>query len=162
MKKHRHTINVLLILFLNLLTCGLFIDLWWFTTDTVMQVQHYVCIILTLGTLITLFINQNLFNLMVGVTLVTGNFGGLSCFHEITTSFVGFHIGPLPIPLYYGQPLYSVLLLIYLIFNKEFYIGVVTKEYWNGFLHRTKDLEQVFTIVNADTHKVENEKSDKA
>ena len=99
---------------------------------------------------------------MVGVTLVTGNFGGLSCFHEITTSFVGFHIGPLPIPLYYGQPLYSVLLLIYLIFNKEFYIGVVTKEYWNGFLHRTKDLEQVFTIVNADTHKVENEKSDKA
>jgi hypothetical protein len=160
MKKHRHTINVLLILYLNLLTCGLFVDLWWFTTDTVMLVQHYLCVLLTVGTLITLFINQNLFNLMLGVTLVTGNFGGLSCFREITTSFVGFHIGALPIPLYYGQPLFSILLLVYIIFNKEFYIGVATKEYWQGFLHRTKDLEQVFTIITVDTQKTESKESE--
>jgi hypothetical protein len=97
---------------------------------------------------------------MLGVTLVTGNFGGLSCFREITTSFVGFHIGALPIPLYYGQPLFSILLLVYIIFNKEFYIGVATKEYWQGFLHRTKDLEQVFTIITVDTQKTESKESE--
>jgi hypothetical protein len=160
MKKHRHTINVLLVIFLHILTGGLFIDFWWFSTDANMQVQHYLCVLLPLATLIMLFINHNLFNLMLGITLVIGNFGGLSCFHEISTSYVGFHIGPLPIPLYYGQPLYSVLLLIYMLFNKEFYIGLVTKAYWQGFIHRTKDLEQFTANVNADSQPTENEKKE--
>ncbi|MES2513784.1 MAG: hypothetical protein V4580_06540 [Bacteroidota bacterium] len=160
MQKNRHTINVLIVIFLHILTGGLFIDLWWFSTNAVMQVQHYLCVLLPLATLVMLFINHNLFNLMLGITLVIGNFGGLSCFHEISTSYVGFHIGPLPIPLYYGQPLYSVLLLIYMLFNKEFYIGLVTKEYWQGFLHRTKDLEQVITIVKAKATEAEHKKNE--
>lgn len=157
MKKHRHTINVLLTVLLNFMMAGLFIDMWWFTTDNMLQIQHFVCILLTFGALVTLFINQNLFTLILGVTLVVGNFGGLSCFHSISTVFFGFHIGSIPIPLYYGQPEYSFLLFIYLVFNKDFYTGIATKEYWRNFFTRTQDLEAVLTVINIDNKQNDNE-----
>jgi hypothetical protein len=134
--------------------------MWWFSVDRVFKIQHYIGILFTLGTFYTLFNNKNIFTLALGLTLAIGNFGGLSPLIDIWTWYSTFNIGSLHIPVYYGQPVYSVMFFVYLVFNKEFYIGVVTKEYWQGFLTRKKDLELVFTTITVDTQKIENIEND--
>lgn len=129
-------------------------ELFW--TSGLLKIQHYIAILFIFGTFITLFINHNIFTLALGLTLLIGNFGGLSILQEITTTYLCFNIGSLPIPLYYGQFEFSILLLIYIVFDKEFYIGIATKEYWTNFLTRTKDLEMVFTVIKVDNNEVEN------
>ncbi len=108
---------------------------------------------------ITLFKNKNVFTLLVGLTLVIGNFTGLTAFETLSKYDFFLNIGSFPIPLYWGQPFYSILLLIYLIFNKGFYIGIATKEYWADFLTRTMDLEVAYAIINADTKNNEDKNS---
>jgi hypothetical protein len=95
-------------------------------------------------------LNRNLLTLVLGLNLLVGNFAGLSSLHSITTQGAFFNIGSLSIPLYWGQPFYSVLLIIYLIFNISFYIGIATKEYWDNFLTRNNDLEIVLVQVPPD------------
>jgi hypothetical protein len=97
---------------------------------------------------ICLYYNKNVFTLLLGIVLITGNFTGLTAFGTVTHNSLFFNIGSLPIPLYWGSPIYSLLLIIYLVCNKGFFIGIATKEYWTDFLTRTKDLEPVFTTVN--------------
>lgn len=97
---------------------------------------------------ICLFYNKNLFTLISGIVLITGNFTGLTAFGTVTHNSLFFNIGSLHIPLYWGSPMYSFLLIIYLLCNKGFFIGIATKEYWTDFLTRTNDLEPIFTIVN--------------
>lgn len=99
---------------------------------------------------VSYFKNKNVFTLLLGLVLLAGNFAGLSAFEIITTYDFFIYLGSLPIPLYWGAPFYSLLLFIYLAANKGFYIGIVTKAYWTGFLTRTEDLEAVYTTVNAE------------
>ncbi len=96
-----------------------------------------------------LYSNKNVFTLVLGIVLLIGNFTGLTAFGTITHSSFFINIGALPIPLYWGVPFYSFLLLIYFICNRGFFIGIATKDYWTGFLTRTQDLEAVFITVNA-------------
>jgi len=136
----------------------LFLDIFW--TSGILKIQHYIAILFIFGTFVTLFLNRNIFTLSLGLTLIIGNFGGLSILPEITTTYLIFNIGSLPLPLYYGQFEFSILLLIYIVFDKEFYIGIATKEYWKNFLTRTKDLEMEFTVVNGDDNIVQNKSKD--
>lgn len=157
MKKYRHIINVLLLTVLIILAFYLlFIDVWW--TGGFLEIRHYISLLFTLGTIVVLFKNINLFTLLLGLMLLIGNFGLLSSIIEIRTCYTTFNIGSLHIPIYYGQPTYSVMLVVYLIFNKGFFIGIATKEYWQGFLTRTDDLEMVLTTVTEDSQKEEQNK----
>jgi hypothetical protein len=108
-----------------------------------------------------LFKNKNVFTLLLGLTLLIGNFCGLSAFHSVTTSTFSFRMGSLKIPLYWGQQFYSMLLVLYLIFNKEFFTGILTKEYWTDFTTRTSDLEPVVEIIKAETHTTKTDKPDR-
>lgn len=158
MKKYRHIINILILTVLIILAFYLlFIDVFW--TGSFLELRHYISFLFTIVTIVALFKNINFFTLLVGVTLLIGNFGGLSSLLDIRTWYSTFNIGSLHIPVYYGQPFYSLLLLIYLIFNKGFFIGIVTKEYWQNFSTRTDDLELVFTTIKADNQVEENKNS---
>ena len=120
------------------------------TTENAFEVRHYLGIAFTTITLATLFYNKNVFSLALFATLVIGNFCGLSSIHTITTQGFYFNISTIHIPIYWGQPVYSLLLAIYLVFNSGLFTGIVTKEYWKDFLTRTNDLEPILTIVNVD------------
>ena len=148
MTRYRHYINIaiyiaqviptILLLFV-ILTLGLEIP----------NIEYIINIIFIMALFIYLFKNKNVFTLLIGITLVIGNFSGLSAFGPTTLNSLHFNIGSVHIPLYCGVPIYSLLLLIYLICNRGFFIGVLTKEYWTDFLTRTHDLEAIYTVVNA-------------
>jgi hypothetical protein len=112
-----------------------------------------------IGLTIALFKNKNVFTLLLGLTLLVGNFTGITVFETLTKYDFFLNIGSLPIPLYWGAPFYSVLLLIYIIFNKGFYTGIATKEYWTDFLTRAIDLDAVYTVINVDTKNNEDKNS---
>jgi hypothetical protein len=114
--------------------------------------------IFLIGLTTALFKNKNVFTLILGLTLLVGNFTGITAFETLTKYDFFLNIGSLPIPLYWGAPFYSVLLLIYIIFNKGFYTGIATKKYWSDFLTRTKDLEVVYTVINGDAKNNEDKK----
>ena len=158
MKKYRHIINIGLILILATLSVQLLITI--LTTSAAMNIQHYNSLVLTTATLILLFLNKNIFTLLLGVTLIIGNCAGLSAFHKITTFSTGPNVGSLHIPIYWGQPAYSIMLFVYLIFNKEFFIGILSKKYWIGFTKRTTDFEREVVVIKLGQQPKEDTEND--
>ena len=149
MTKYRHLINIGLFIAQVVPTIYLIYSIIVYSgTPGIRNVLGFIFLI---GLTIALFKNKNVFTLILGLTLLVGNFTGITVFETLTKYDFFLNIGSLPIPLYWGAPFYSILLLIYIIFNKGFYTGIATKEYWSDFLTRTKDLEVVYTVINADT-----------
>jgi hypothetical protein len=149
MTKYRHLINIGLFIAQIVPTIYLIYSIIVYSgTPGIRNVLGFIFLI---GLTIALFKNKNVFTLILGLTLFVGNFTGITVFETLTKYDFFLNIGSLPIPLYWGAPFYSVLLLIYIIFNKGFYTGIATKEYWGDFLTRTKDLEVVYTVINTDT-----------
>jgi hypothetical protein len=66
----------------------------------------------------------------LGLTLLIGLFGLLSYSHSmsITTHWIG--LGDIGIPVFYGQPIFLLWLLIHIIVSGRHYVGIVTKKYW--------------------------------
>ena len=152
MIRYRHYINIVLyfaqviptlLLLFVMITLGL-------NSSEIQNIINCIAMII-LG--VCLYYNKNLFTLLLGITLLAGNFTGLTAFGTVTHNSLFLNIGSLHVPLYWGSPIYSLLLIIYLINNKGFFIGIATKEYWTDFLTRTKDLEPVFTTVNSNNSK---------
>ncbi len=154
LKKYRRFTNIGLIATLTIMTVVLFVTV--LTTDALLTLRHYIGIGFTVVTLATLFTSRNTFTLLLGLTLIIGNFCGLSSLHTITTSSFKFN----KIPLYWGQPEYTLMLIIYLLFNRGFFIGISTKEYWQEFTTRANDLEQIIKPdLNADVQIINPELS---
>jgi hypothetical protein len=114
------------------------------TTDDALEIRHYIGIVATCVSAISFLFNKNLFKYCLGLTLVIGNFCGLSTFPTILTSALWFHPGSIQVPLYWGQPQYSAMLFIYLIVNREFYTGRFAKENLKNLLVEPDD-EKVVT-----------------
>lgn len=149
MTKYRHLINIGL--FLAQVLPTIYLIYYIINNSGTPGIRNILGFVFLIGLTITLFKNKNVFTLLLGVTLLVGNFTGITVFETLTKYDFFLNIGSLPIPLYWGAPFYSLLLLIYFVFNKGFYTGIATKEYWTDFLTRTKDLEVVYTVINADT-----------
>jgi hypothetical protein len=72
------------------------------------------------------------------ITLLIGQFCGLSCWPSITVRTFSFN----DIPFYKGQGFYFLLILIHLLFSLAFYNGILSSRYWKeNFLFRTEDLD---------------------
>jgi hypothetical protein len=146
MKKFRFIVNVLIIGLL--ITESIYSSYRIFSNSYGLTVQHYLGFSLTFLTLFSLFYNRNIFILLLGINLVVGNFCELTIFIGMETGEFIFYFAKLPIPLYWGQPFYSFVLFIYILFNKGFYIGILSNSYWPEFLNRKEDLKtDVITIT---------------
>ncbi len=137
MTKYRHLINIGLFLTQVFPTIYLVYSIIVYSGTP--GIRSVLSSIFLIGLTIALFKSKNVFTLLLGLTLLVGNFTGITVFEALTTREFYINFGSLHIPLYWGQPFYSILLFIYIIFNKGFYIGIATKEYWVDFLTRTKD-----------------------
>ncbi|MGZ4047980.1 MAG: hypothetical protein ACXVNN_01385 [Bacteroidia bacterium] len=146
MKKIRFVINILITIFLVVMIVHTFYDIY--VSSYVLTIRHYIGFFFTLSTLLYLFFNRNIFTLSLGVNLLVGNFSGLTVLTNLTTTYAAFGIAGFPIPLYWGQPFYSVLLFIYLLFNAKFYRGILSANYWENFLNRTEDSEVVPVVLD--------------
>ena len=148
MTKYRHIINIGLLLTLIGFTIRLIIYI--ITNSGTPGLRNIISFVFVSALTFMLFKNKNIFTLLLGATLLIGNFTGLTVFESVTTSKFVINLGSIPIPLYWGQRFYSLLLFIYIVVNKNFFVGITTKEYWADFITRTQDLEPVFTVVNSD------------
>ncbi len=77
--------------------------------------------------------------LTLGLTLLTGLLNLLSYNHAVTTS--KWTIGKdadSQIPIFYGQPIFLLWLLVHFIVSGRHYIGIFTKKFWNDMFENTK------------------------
>ena len=75
--------------------------------------------------------------LVSGLTLLIGLLSLLSYSPAVTTSTLT--IGKnadFQIPIFYGQPIFLLWLLIHFIVSGRHYVGIVTKKYWQDLLNR--------------------------
>ena len=73
----------------------------------------------------------------LGLTLFLGLLSLLSFSHTITTETYGFRSGDTKIPLFYGQTIFLLWLLIHFIISARHYIGISTKKYWQELLKKS-------------------------
>ena len=66
----------------------------------------------------------------LGLTLLIGLFGLLSYSHSISITKYWVGSGDTSIPIFYGQPIFLLWLLIHFIVSGRHYVGIVTKKYW--------------------------------
>ena len=73
----------------------------------------------------------------LGLTLIIGLFGLLSYSHSITITKYWIGSGDTSIPIFYGQPIFLLWLLIHFIVSGRHYVGIVTKKYWLELLDKS-------------------------
>lgn len=75
--------------------------------------------------------------LVLGLTLILGLLSLLSYSHAVTTST--WTIGKSAdsqIPIFYGQPIFLLWLLIHFIVSGRHYVAIATKKYWEDLLNK--------------------------
>ena len=66
----------------------------------------------------------------LGLTLLIGLFGLLSYNHSVSITKYWIGSGDTSIPIFYGQPIFLLWLLIHFIISGRHYVGITTKKYW--------------------------------
>src|ERR1043165_4111231 len=134
MKRFRHPVNLALLFIQLAALCYFFYSCY--ADDVVPSLKSYTGMGLLMTLLFCLYLYRNLFTLGMALNLLLGNFVLISALPEISTRGFYFNIGSLSIPVYWGQPFYSALLVVYIAFNKEFFIGILNRDYWATFFQR--------------------------
>lgn len=74
--------------------------------------------------------------LSLGLTLFTGLAGLISYNHAIVTASSYINFGDIRIPVFYGQPIFLLWLLLHFIVSGRHYLGIGTKSYWQEILSK--------------------------
>jgi hypothetical protein len=146
MKKYRYIVNIIILVTIILTACySVYSSL---TSPFVLSLRFYIGVLFIIATVVTFAKNKNVFTLFLFLHLLIGNFCGLTCLLYVFTGSSFLNLGSLSLPLYWGQPFYSILLVIYIVFNSGIFIGIASKKYWDDFLTRNDDLELVLRTVD--------------
>ncbi len=100
------------------------------TTQESFILRHYLGFLSLILIVVLFFINFNLGRVLLGVILLIGLFGGIVLTPSVQTVFLSFNIGKLPIPIFYGQPIFLLWFVLHLIASYKIYYGAGTKSYW--------------------------------
>lgn len=98
--------------------------------------RHYFGIILFALFGIILVCNFKLFRVLITLLLIIGLFGGIAITPEIDVVKFTFNLGSLPIPIFYGQPIFVPFLIMHLFLSYKIFWGVGTKEYWQKLIQQ--------------------------
>ncbi len=135
-KKYLHFIPLLILTISSL-------NLIWVvvTTDIVFVWKHYVGLILLPLNYFLFFKNHKVGVIALGLTLVIGLVSLLSFSPSVeTTTFSIGNNADFQIPIFYGQPIFLLWILIHFIVSGRFYFGVLTKKYWEDIMQEIKQL----------------------
>ena len=108
------------------------------TSDAAFSWKHIVGLIILPLNLLLFRLGHKIGVLGLGFTLLIGLLSLLSYTNSITTTtyFIGkseeFHI-----PIFYGQPIFLLWLLIHFIVSGRHYVGIVTKKYWQDLFNNS-------------------------
>ena len=97
------------------------------------QWKHIIGIIMLLINWSLFFWNHKVGVLALGFTLLSGLFSLLSYSPAISTTTLYKNFGDLKLPIFYGQAVFLLWLLIHFIVSGRYYIGILSKQYWQNF-----------------------------
>jgi hypothetical protein len=109
------------------------------TTDTTFLWKHIVGLILLPVNYFIFYKNHKVGVVALGLTLLIGMVSLLSFSPAISTTT--FRIGKsedFQIPIFHGQAIFLLWLLIHFIVSGRFYFGVLTKKYWQDLFQEIK------------------------
>lgn len=131
--------NLLDFLPLIILTISAITLVWTvFATDTVFAWKHIVGLCFLPIIFLIFWWRHKIGVLVLGLTLFIGLLSLLSYSHAITTST--WTIGKSAdsqIPIFYGQPIFLLWLLIHFIVSGRHYVGILTKKYWQDLFNKS-------------------------
>ena len=105
------------------------------TTDTVFQWRHIAGLIILPINIGLFFWQHKVGVLALCLTLLLGLLGVISFSDAITTTTAYFGKSEdFKLPVFHGQPIFLLWLLIHFIVSGRYYVGIVTKKYWQDFL----------------------------
>ena len=107
------------------------------TTDTAFLWKHIVGLIILPLNYLAFWWRHKVGVLALGLTLLIGLLSFLSYSHAVTTST--WTIGKSSdsqIPVFYGQPIFLLWLLIHFIVSGRHYVAIATKKYWQDLFNK--------------------------
>lgn len=123
---------------LIILTIQAIILVWTVTTTDIAFLWKHIVGLLILPVNFWVFRWQHKFGvLFLGLTLIIGLLGFLSYSPEVETTTITLGRNK-AIPVFYGQPIFLLWLLIHFIVSGRHYVGIVTKEYWAELLNKSQ------------------------
>ena len=124
--------------FIILIVCA--IGLVWtvFVTDTLFMWKHIVGLCFLPIVFLGFRWRHKVGVLALGITLFIGLFSLLSFSPTVTTSTLTIgNSADSQIPIFYGQPIFILWLLIHFIVSGRHYVAIATKQYWRELLNQT-------------------------
>ena len=94
--------------------------------------QHYLGILFIILNIILFFKNHQLGVIFLGITLLFSLITLLSFNVGLVTNTL--HVTSARIPIFYGNAVSLVWLILHFILSGRYYVGIVTKKYWQNFL----------------------------
>jgi hypothetical protein len=99
--------------------------------------QHYLGIIFIILDIILFYKNHQLGVIFLGTTLLFSLITLLSFNVGLVTNSL--HVTSARIPVFYGNAISLVWLILHFILSGRYYVGIVTKKYWQDFLKMSKN-----------------------
>ncbi|MBI5372831.1 MAG: hypothetical protein HZA79_12485 [Sphingobacteriales bacterium] len=123
---------------LIILTISAIVLLWAVITKDVGLLRKHIVGLCVLPIILLAFVWRHKAGVLVlGLILLSGLLSLLSYSPSVTTSALTIGRGADDqIPVFYGQPLFLLWLLIHFIFSARHYVAIATKKYWRDLLKK--------------------------
>ena len=112
------------------------VDSYWtmIASNTTLQWQHYLGIVFLILTILLIFINHQLGVICFGLTLFLSLITLLSFDFGLVTNWLS--VTSFKIPIFWGNALSLVWLILHFVLSGRYYVGIVTKNYWDLLLKK--------------------------
>lgn len=104
------------------------------TEEILITWRHWVAILLLPVNYYLFRLNHQLGILVLGLILLIGLFGITQYSPGVSISYLYWTPLGAKIPLFYGQPIFLLWIVIHYVISGRYYFGIATKEYWQNLL----------------------------
>jgi hypothetical protein len=109
--------------------------------DVILVWKHYVGLILLPVNYMLFFKNHRVAVVALGLTLCMGLVSLLSFSPSVVTTKYSIGVKDVfEVPLFYGQAIFLIWLLIHFLVSGRFYFAVLTRKYWQDLIQEIKQL----------------------
>lgn len=107
------------------------------SSNTVLVWKHIVALIVLPINFLLFWWRHKIGVIGLGFTLIMGMFSVLSFSPQITTTTFSLGKEGSVIPIFYGQAIFLLWLLIHFVVSGRHYVGILVKKYWQNLLEAT-------------------------
>ena len=104
------------------------------SSNYIIQWQHYLALFFLVLNVIIFYKHHQFGVLFLGLTLLLGLIGILSFNVGLIGSTMYWTPFEMKIPLFAGNPIILILLILHFILSGRYYVGIVTKQYWKALI----------------------------